>query len=554
MACRGHRLHALPCIVAVVVTSLGVLLHAGSAAAAPGLLVGASDDMFKLEPGRANSFAEDLGLTSARVTLWWQAGRTALTGTEAAQLQAAASTRPRIVLAVNAWADASPQTDAARDAYCSFLRDALVQVPRINDVVLWNEPNLPYFWWPQFDETGRSVAPAAYEQLLARCWDVLHAYRPSVNVIAFALSPWGSDDATGTTVSHSPGNFIEKVGDAYRASGRTAPIFDTVSHHIYGVTPAERPWASHPFSSRRISEGDIGRLVGVLQTAFAGTAQAVPGAPVGGRTAPIWYLESGFETIPTPEKLPFYTGSAWGDAIPDFAGSIPWVTLPTGPAPDQATQLRDALRLAYCQPYVGALLNFQLQDEPDLNRWQSGVLWADGTPKRSYDSWRNTIAEVNAHAVDCSLFGGAGGAVIPTDEGDAPASLTLTPTPPVSPSGPVPEDLPPRSGGADAPRSRTPAPSAKPTRLVIAWLRRVRGRYTHRNRAWIVSIRANARASFTATIETAGGIRRLQRRGKLAVDAPTRIEFSRRPLNTGTYRVVVRARGFALRSTKFRVR
>ena len=70
MACRGHRLHALPCIVAVVVTSLGVLLHAGSAAAAPGLLVGASDDMFKLEPGRANSFAEDLGLTSARVTLW----------------------------------------------------------------------------------------------------------------------------------------------------------------------------------------------------------------------------------------------------------------------------------------------------------------------------------------------------------------------------------------------------------------------------------------------------------------------------------------------------
>ena len=74
-------------------------LHAGSAAAAPGLLVGASDDMFKLEPGRANSFAEDLGPTSARVTLWWQAGRTALTGTEAAQLQAAASTRRRIALA-----------------------------------------------------------------------------------------------------------------------------------------------------------------------------------------------------------------------------------------------------------------------------------------------------------------------------------------------------------------------------------------------------------------------------------------------------------------------
>src|SRR3954454_13360263 len=104
----GHSVRALACFVAVVAASLGALAHAGSAGAEPGLLVGATDDMFKLEPARANSFAEDLGLAGARVTMWWQAGQTELTPAEAAQLQAAASTRPRIVLAVYAWADASP--------------------------------------------------------------------------------------------------------------------------------------------------------------------------------------------------------------------------------------------------------------------------------------------------------------------------------------------------------------------------------------------------------------------------------------------------------------
>src|SRR3954452_8185639 len=270
----GHRVRTLACASIVVAAVLAACVYAVPASAAPGLLVGATDDMFRLEPARADAFAADLGLTAARVTLWYQAGQSVLTPTQAADLQAAASTRPRIVLAAYASSSASPRTDAARQAYCSSLRDALVQVPRVNDVVFWNEPNYPYFWWPQFDAAGNSVSSVEYEQLLARCWDVLHAYRPSVNVIGLALAPYGSDDPAAATVGHSPGNFIRKVGDAYRASGRTAPLFDTVSQHIYGVTPAERPWVTHVSSPRRISEGDIGRLVGILQTAFADTKQA----------------------------------------------------------------------------------------------------------------------------------------------------------------------------------------------------------------------------------------------------------------------------------------
>ena len=62
-----------------------------------------------------------------------------------------------------------------------------------------------------------------------------------MNVIGFALSSTGNDDALST----SPGAFIRGVGDAYRANGRTGRILDTVAHHPYGLDAAERPWRKH---------------------------------------------------------------------------------------------------------------------------------------------------------------------------------------------------------------------------------------------------------------------------------------------------------------------
>jgi len=58
--------------------------------------------------------------------------------------------------------------------------------------------------------------------------------------------------------------------------------------------------------------------------------------------------------------------------------------------------------------YVGAFFNYLLRDDADLRGWQSGVLWRDGTPKRSFPSFQRAIAEVGADEVDCSaLKGGA---------------------------------------------------------------------------------------------------------------------------------------------------
>jgi hypothetical protein len=76
------------------------------------------------------------------------------------------------------------------------------------------------------------------------------------------------------------------------------------------------------------------------------------------------------------------------------------------PAPDQGTQVLDAIRLASCQPHVGAFFNFLLADEPRLEGWQSGVLRADRSRKPSYEKFAQAIAEANDGAVACDALKG----------------------------------------------------------------------------------------------------------------------------------------------------
>jgi hypothetical protein len=67
-------------------------------------------------------------------------------------------------------------------------------------------------------------------------------------------------------------------------------------------------------------------------------------------------------------------------------------------------QLEDAIRVAYCQPAVGAYFNFHLYDERDLTGWQSGVFWPDGQPKAAYQALRQATAAVNSQSVNCATF------------------------------------------------------------------------------------------------------------------------------------------------------
>lgn len=380
-------------------------------AAGAGLVVGFADNALLWDSTAIAGSARALGAGGMRVSVNWAPGQTALTPDDQAWLDSAfaASSGLRIVLVVvGGAATYAPQDDAARDEFCTYARNILARYPALDEVVVWNEPNKTAFWRPQFNADGTSASPAAYQALLARCYDVLRGVRPSVRVLGPALSPDGNDNPNAVSnISHSPGNFIRKLGEAYRASARAAPILDVVAHHVYGATSAERPWLRHT-GQTRIAEGDWDKLMTNLHTAFDGTAQPVPGQCMQYRCVSIAYMEGGFQTSIDPGKASLYTSSENVTVIPDDAGGEPASPPPsaTSPAPDQSTQIVDAVRLAACQNYVGAFFNFILRDETDLKGWQSGPLWADGTQKDSYWAFRQAYGEASTGSVDCAALKG----------------------------------------------------------------------------------------------------------------------------------------------------
>ena len=306
------------------------------------------------------SIYHSLGVGAVRVTVDWRPGETFPVGTDRTELQRAANAgrSVHVVLAVTGPAAEPPLDDTARASYCGFVANLLQRYPWIHDVAIWTEPNSKRFWQPP--------SAAAYEALLATCWDTLHAASPSANVIA-------------TSAPHArPGDWYRALGKAYKASGRRRPIFDTVGHNAYPETSAEPPSARH--AKRSIDEGDIERLLRALRTAFAGTAQPLPG--VGGVT--VWYLEDGFQTAAA--------GGLYSGTETDRR--------PVSEA-EQAAQLAAAIQLAYCQPAVGAFFNFELRDDAALAGWQSGLLRPDWSAKPAFAAFVQAAAQVRAGSVEC---------------------------------------------------------------------------------------------------------------------------------------------------------
>jgi hypothetical protein len=367
---------------------LGLLLLAlvltPSARADSDLLVGIVDDQLKwtAHPRPATNALRDLGVGALRVPITWRRGEARLTRTDHVTLnRVVTATFPmRIVLTVDFPARETPQTDAHRSQFCSYARDALSRFPTINDVTIGNEVNSNDFWQPQF-AGGASVAPAEYVALLARCYDVLKQLRPKVNVMT-DTAPRGNDNPFArSNASHSPAAFVRKMGEAYRASGRTRPIFDNVGHHPYGDFSLESPFARHP-NTGSIALGDYDKLLAAYDDAFGGTDQ-----PTIGRGARIYYLEAGFETTVPTARRGLYSGAERGRTV--------------GAEALHGEQLIDSVRLAYCQPHVASWFNFLLTDEERLQGWQSGLLWADGTKKPGYNAFRAVVREVRLRAVNC---------------------------------------------------------------------------------------------------------------------------------------------------------
>jgi hypothetical protein len=357
----------------LVVTLLLALVGAAPAwAGGPSMLVGAAEDAVKqpdLVSARAQlDLARLAGLDTVRVTVNWLPGLTESPAAERQALEtlaaAAKLTGIRVAVAVfHPGSRTTPLTDDARAEFAAFAAAVARISTSFRLFIVGNEPNLNRFWLPQFNEDGSDAAAPAFLALLARTYDELKAVSPSIQVAGGALAPRGIDRPGSGRDTHSPTTFIRDLGAAYRASGRTLPVMDLLAVHPYGDSNRQSPRASvHP-NSTSIGLGDYAKLVALLAEAFDGTAQP-------GSTLPILYAEYGVQTAVPEQKSSVYTGRE------------PATTLGVDEA-TQAAFYREAIELAFCQPTVRGIFFLHTSDEADLDRWQSGVFYADGSPKTS---------------------------------------------------------------------------------------------------------------------------------------------------------------------------
>jgi hypothetical protein len=318
------------------------------------------------------------GFRGVRITQTWAPRETVVSASDAAVLRnvaTAARLSGVVVLTsvLNAGSTTTPLSAQDQADFAAYAASVVRTDPALTRVTVGNEPNLNRYWLPQFNADGSDAAAPAYESLLAATYDAIKAAAPGVTVIGGAVSPRGGDVPGTGRDTHSPTVFIRDLGAAYRASGRTTPIMDAFAFHPYEDNSSIAPVTGvHP-NTTTIALADYGKLVALLGTAFDGTAQL-------GSTLPIYYDEFGVESLIPASKQSLYTGTE------------PATTKPVDEA-TQAAYYRQAVQLAFCQPNVRGLLLFHAFDEPALSGWQSGLYYADGTPKSSLAPVRLAMEE-----------------------------------------------------------------------------------------------------------------------------------------------------------------
>ena len=268
-------------------------------------------------------------------------------------------------------------TPGAAAAYARFVADLARTYPSVKSFIIGNEPNQERFWQPQFNRAGRNVSSRSYFSLLAAAYDSLKAVDPSIRVIGLGLSPRGGDKPkAANNVSTSPVRFLQGLGKAYRASGRTRPIMDELAFHPYPDQDRDPLMKGYRWPNAGIP--NLGRIKQAFWDAFRGTAQ--PTFPEGTSSRGLKFRldEIGWQVAVDPS--PSYFG--YENVIPTNERA-------------QASIYGQAVRYLACDPAVDSILFFLLRDEPDLDRWQAGLVRADGSRRPSFDAVKTALAQTS---------------------------------------------------------------------------------------------------------------------------------------------------------------
>ena len=365
-ACRRV---AAACAAFTIAASIAAA-HASPAAAAHNVQFGLTDDAWLLNgPGTLDNRLQelsDLGVQIVRFTLNWnqiaQAQPTdptdpadpAYDWTEADAVVNGLRTHGIAVvlqlLGTPSWANGGRGPNYAPTSATTFGDFAVAAARRYSWVkrwLVWNEPNQVRWLRP--------TSPLVYTiRLLNPAYRAIHATIAGAEVGGGATAPRG---ATGGV---SP---ITWLLGMHKAHAR----LDAYAHNPYPLDPkVESPLSGGCGHCETLTMATIGRLVRLVEADF-------------GR-ASIWLTEYGYQTNPPDRVL----------------GVAPAV---------QARYIGEGDFQAYRTPRVEMLIQYLYADEPEVSRFQSGLVRVDGTRKPAYAAFELPLAETNRRGSTTSLWG-----------------------------------------------------------------------------------------------------------------------------------------------------
>ena len=374
---------------------------AALAAAVPAhgqIAVGVSDDLpIGAADGGAAFYAamEEAGLRENRIAVKWDPNAPGAIGHEAGLARAIAEARAHGVNVVLSLYPTRPRaiTDApvAAGQFAAWTAAVARRYPEVRDFIVGNEPNVNSFWQPQYGPNGTAVSCATYSGLLAASYDALKGVNPAINVIGVGLSPRGNDNAAArSNPSTSPVRCIRDMAAAYRASKRTRPLMDELSFHPFPNLATDPLGRGYQWPNAGLANLD--RIKQAFWDGFFGTGQPVFPESSFGRFGPL-------ASLAAADSLRFRLNEVgWQVEIVESARGAYHgrENVATTDEASQAEIYGQAIPFIACDPAVRSLLFFHLIDDPNLDRWQSGLIRADGTRRPSYLSVKAAIARTGA--------------------------------------------------------------------------------------------------------------------------------------------------------------
>jgi hypothetical protein len=260
-------------------------------------------------------------------------------------------------------------------------------LPRVARWGLWNEPGVGRWLTPQFVRRGGRLIPASparYRRLAVAGIAGLRATGHAGDQILLGeTAPIGNTTGPLNTRPVATATFwrnllcLDRSGHTLRGRAATEQectrpprlLATAIAHHPY-IQGGSRS----PLTRARPDEITIGNLPR-LQAILA------QGARLGriGSGLPIYYTEFGFQTNP-PDRTLGVSLAKQGE----YLNQSEWIT--------------------YRQPAVKGLAQYLLRDDTGLGGFQSGLKFADGRRKPSYDAYRFPVWIVR-NGVSVTVFG-----------------------------------------------------------------------------------------------------------------------------------------------------